>query len=348
MYNYTIKVYTVQPFSSMALTPWTGTMVFKKTLSLSKISTGIKFSNEISNGYGEFNIAYHSDVLTDVIIGDVIKVYKGATIIYFWKVTNKTVTLASTGIVQDIDCKGYQTILNDFYYSSGGVYAFTKNLDPNAILQDILGQSDQELAYFSVDYSNMNNVGTSSNIEFDKSTLNDAIKKVLATTSFYYAIRADGKAYFQALPVTSSHNLEFGKDIRSIVIDYNGDGITNDITLYYDGGWTLTDTDTASKYLYGTKQKLITETSIQNSWTANAYTDSYFLDKALERDTIKVIVNTSYSIENFYPWQMINISNCPIEIKEKIIKRVEFTDKGATLYLNTKETIEKSLYKLIS
>jgi hypothetical protein len=45
---------------------------------------------------------------------------------------------------------------------------------------------------------------------------------------------------------------------------------------------------------------------------------------------------------------MINISNCPIEIKEKIIKRVEFTDKGATLYLNTKETIEKSLYKLIS
>jgi hypothetical protein len=323
-------------------------MVFKKTLSLSKISTGIKFSNEISNGYGEFNIAYHSDVLTDVIIGDVIKVYKGATIIYFWKVTNKTVTLASTGIVQDIDCKGYQTILNDFYYSSGGVYAFTKNLDPNAILQDILGQSDQELAYFSVDYSNMNNVGTSSNIEFDKSTLNDAIKKVLATTSFYYAIRADGKAYFQALPVTSSHNLEFGKDIRSIVIDYNGDEITNDITLYYDGGWTLTDTDTASKYLYGTKQKLITETSIQNSWTANAYTDSYFLDKALERDTIKVIVNTSYSIETFYPWQMINISNCPIEIKEKIIKRVEFTDKGATLYLNTKETIEKSLYKLIS
>lgn len=348
MYNYTIKVYTVQPFSSMALTPWTGTMVFKKTLSLSKISTGIKFSNEISNGYGEFNIAYHSDVLTDVIIGDVIKVYKGATIIYFWKVTNKTVTLASTGIVQDIDCKGYQTILNDFYYSSGGVYAFTKNLDPNAILQDILGQSDQELAYFSVDYSNMNNVGTSSNIEFDKSTLNDAIKKVLATTSFYYAIRADGKAYFQALPVTSSHNLEFGKDIRSIVIDYNGDGITNDITLYYDGGWTLTDTDTASKYLYGTKQKLITETSIQNGWTANAYTNSYFLDKALERDTIKVIVNTSYSIETFYPWQMINISNCPIEIKDKIIKRVEFTDKGATLYLNTKETIEKSLYKLIS
>lgn len=348
MYNYTIKVYTVQPFSSMALTPWTGTMVFKKTLSLSKISTGIKFSNEISNGYGEFNIAYHSDVLTDVIIGDVIKVYKGATIIYFWKVTNKTVTLASTGIVQDIDCKGYQTILNDFYYSSGGVYAFTKNLDPNAILQDILGQSDQELAYFSVDYSNMNNVGTSSNIEFDKSTLNDAIKKVLATTSFYYAIRSDGKVYFQALPVTSSHNLEFGKDIRSIVIDYNGDEITNDITLYYDGGWTLTDTDTASKYLYGTKQKLITEASIQNSWTANAYTDSYFLDKALERDTIKVIVNTSYSIETFYPWQMINISNCPIEIKEKIIKRVEFTDKGATLYLNTKETIEKSLYKLIS
>jgi hypothetical protein len=45
---------------------------------------------------------------------------------------------------------------------------------------------------------------------------------------------------------------------------------------------------------------------------------------------------------------MINISNCPVEIKDKIIKRVEITDKGATLYLNTKETIEKSLYKLIS
>jgi hypothetical protein len=146
------------------------------------------------------------------------------------------VTLASTGIVQDIDCKGYQIILNDFYYESGGVYTFTKNLDPNAILQDILGQSDQELAYFSVDYSNMNNVGTNSNIEFDKHTLNDAIKKVLATTSFYYAIRADGKAYFQALPTTSSHNLEFGKDIRSIVIDYNSDEIVNDILLYYDGG----------------------------------------------------------------------------------------------------------------
>lgn len=347
MYNYTIKVYTVQPFSSMALTPWTGTMVFKKTLSLSKISTGIKFSNEISNWYGEFNFSYHSEDLEDVINGDVIKVYKGATIIYFWKVTNKTVTLASTGIVQDIDCKGYQTILNDFYYESGGVYTFTKNLDPNAILQDILGQSDQELAYFSVDYSNMNNVGTSSNIEFDKTTLNDAIKKVLATTSFYYAIRADGKAYFQALPVTSSHNLEFGKDIRSIIIDYNSDDIVNDILLYYDG-WSITDTDATSKFTYGTKKKIITETSIQNSWTANAYTDSYFLDKALERDTIKVIVNTSYSIETFYPWQMINISNCPIEIKDKIIKRVEFTDKGATLYLNTKETIEKSLYKLIS
>lgn len=43
---------------------------------------------------------------------------------------------------------------------------------------------------------------------------------------------------------------------------------------------------------------------------------------------------------------MINISNCPVEIKEKIIRRIEITDKGATLYLNTKQTLEKALLQL--
>ena len=114
------------------------------------------------------------------------------------------------------------------------------------------------------------------------------------------------------------------------------------------GAGTSTGFDADSIFKYWTREKIINDSEIKNSTTANEYINTFLNENAIKKDTIKVVVNSSYSIENIYPWQMINISNCPVEIKEKIIKRVEFTDKGATLYLNTKETIEKSLYKLIS
>lgn len=343
MYN--IKIYTVEPFSSMALTPWTGAMTFKKTLSMSKISSGIRFTNEIWSGYGNLSFAYHSDVLTDVICGDVVKVYKWSSVIYFGKVTNKNIQLSGAWIIQEIECKWFQTILNDFYYSSWWSYTFTKSTDPNTILQEILGQSDVEVTYFSTDYSNMDNVWSSVSIEFDDDTLMTALQKVLGLTSYYFAIRANWIAYFKSLPVTSSHNLEFEKDITQIVFWENIDDLKNDIYLAYNW-WNTNDEDTTSKFTYWTKEIRIDNTSLQNSWTATAYIDSYFAENAVLKEQIKVVINTWYPIETLYPGQMINISNCPVVIKEKIIKRVEYTDKWATVYLNEKQTLEKALYKL--
>lgn len=549
MYNYTFKVYSVQPFSSMALLPWTGAITFKKTLSLAKISTGIRITNEIGSWYGDISFVYHSEDINDVIEWDMIKIYKGSTCIYYGRVTGRTINLNGTAIDQTIDCKGFQIILNDFYYSNSwfewyklymplrsnandfsvnnnngtlyngsftktiqwlwvylpqpwsyiqiphsasfavsdftiamyikitnmawykwllsktqsnipapfdayidwsgyltfliwngsfvwwaivslstlsvnteysivlikywttmqiyinwvldisvivgwtmgdtwqpvriwnrndGVtpftwyisnvilddnawngwqvsdfhnrvenFVFTKNTEPAKIIQDILFQSWKEYIRFNDDYSSISAVGTNYNISFDKSTLSEALKKVLSVSSYYYIVKWDWKAFFAPYSSTASHNFTFKNDIRSITFETSIDDLVNDVDLIHGAG-TSTGFDADNMYIYWTKKKIINDSEIKDSSTGNEYINTYLNENAIRKDTIKVVVNSNYSIETIYPWQMINISNCPVEIKDKIIKRVEITDKGATLYLNTKETIEKSLYKLIS
>lgn len=344
MYN--IKVYSVAPFSSMALTPWTWSVTFKKTLSNKEISTWIKFSNEINVGYWPFAFRYHW-WLDDVENGDIVKVYKWSTLVYFGKVYNKVVSLQAWWIIQDIQCRAYNAVLNDFYYDSWWSYSFTKTDDPKNIITDIVWQSDVEVTYFSTDYTNMSLVWSNVSIAFDDDTLQSALQKVLWTTTYYYALRPDGKIYFAALPVTSSHNFTFGNDIREIQIEYNSDELVNYVVLDYDW-WSTTGSDTTSRYENGSKYKRITDTNIKNLTTATAYINKLLQEKAELRDTIRIDINNSYDTTTLYPGQMINVSNCPIEIKEKIIRRVEYSDKWTSLYLNTKETIEKALSKLIS
>lgn len=326
---------------------WGGSLEFKKTLSNNKLSSRIKITNEINVWYGNFNFTYNSDEMDDVICGDVVKVYKWSTAIYFGKVTNKTVNLQWGGITQEIQCKGYQTILNDFYYSSAGNYTFTKNDDPKNLITDIVGQSDTEVTYFSTDYSNMSLVWSNVSISFDNETLMQALQKVLATTTYYYSLRPDWTIYFDELPTTNDHALTFKNDIRWINIEYNSDELVNDIYLAYDGG-TTTGENTNSKFAYGTRKSRITDTTIKNLATADAYIAVLLEDKASVKDTIRIDINNSYDTTTLYPWQMISVSNCPIAIKNKIIRRVEYNDQWASVYLNVKETIEKSLSKLIN
>lgn len=345
MYNYTFKVYSVQPFSSMALLPWTGTITFKKTLSLAKISTGIRITNEIGSWYGDISFIYHSEDIEDIIEGDIIKIYKGSTCIYYWRVTGRTINLNGTAIDQNIDCKGFNTVLSDFYYRSWWSTVFNKNTDPKTIIEDIITQSRQEVGYFSNDYSNIVAGGTNFNIDFDKSTLMDALKKVLSVSSYYYIVKWDWKAFFAPYPSTASHNFTFKNDIRSITFETSIDDLVNDVELIHGAG-TSTGFDADNMYIYWTREKIINDSEIKNSTTGNEYINTFLNENAIRKDTIKVVVNSNYSIETIYPWQMINISNCPVEIKEKIIRRVEITDKGATLYLNTKQTLEKALLQL--
>lgn len=365
MYN--IKIYTPIPYAwdnlvdvdgnfivdvdgnniSVVNSLWGWSLEFKKTLSNNKVSSRIKISNEINVWYGNFNFTYNSDEVDDVTCGDVVKVYQGSTAIYFGKVTNKTVNLQWGWIIQEIQCKGYQTILNDFYYSSAATYAFTKNDDPKNLITDIVGQSDTEITYFSTDYSHMSLVWSNSNLSFDNETLTQALQKVLATTTYYYSLRPDWTIYFDELPTTNDHALTFKNDIRAISIEYNSDEMINDVSLTYDWG-TATAEETDSKYLYWTKQLRKTDTTIKNVGTANAYITALLEDRSQPKDTIRIDINNSYDTTTLYPWQMISVSNCPIEIKNKIIRRVEYNDQWTSVYLNVKETIEKSLSKLIS
>lgn len=345
MYNYTIKVYLVAPFSSMALTPWTGVITFKKTLSLAKISTGIRITNEIGSGYGDISINYHSEDINEIIEGDIIKIFKWVTPIYYWIVRGKSISLSWTAVQYDIECKGFNVALNDYYYKSAWNTVFNKTQDPKAIIEDIITQSRQEVPYFSNTFTNIQTLGTNFNIDFDKVTLQEALKKVLAISSYYLALRADGVVYFEPYPVTATHNFEFKRDIRSIDFETNIDDLANDVTLIHGAG-TSSNFDADSMYLYWSKEKIINDSEIKDNTTATQFINTYLNENAIRKDTIKVTVNTSYSIENIYPWQMINISNCPVEIKEKIIRRVEITDKGAILYLNTKQTLEKALLQL--
>ena len=345
--RFSIKVYTVQPFADMTLTPWTGSVNFKKTLNIKQISSWIKFTNELWVWYWALSLTYNSDDTTDVIVWDMIEVYKWSYLLYYWKVTERNIELSSMWTIQQISCKWFQTVLDDFIFTNLWNRTFTLNTDPNLIIQDILWQANTEVDYFSADYTNMINVWSSANIEFDNNTLLEALQKVLAVTSYYFAMRANGVVYFAPLPTTATHNFEFKNDIRNISYWEKLDNMVNYAFFEYDW-WTTFDEDTASEFLRWSKQDVISNSSIKNVATANAYLASFLAEKAILQEQIKIVVNNSYATETLYPWQMINVSNCPLEIKEKIIKRVEYTDKWVALYLNEKETLEKALYKLIS
>ena len=345
--RFNIKVYTVQPFADMTLTAWTGSVIFKKTLNIKQISSWIKFTNELWVWYWALQLTYNSDDTTDVIVWDMIEIYKWSYLLYYGKVTERNIELSSMWTIQQISCKWFQTVLDDFIFTNLWNRTFTLNTDPNLIIQDILWQANTEVDYFSADYTNMINVWSSANIEFDNNTLLEALQKVLAVTSYYFAMRANGVVYFAPLPTTATHNFEFNNDIRNITYLEKLDDMVNYFFLTYDW-WTTFWENTTSEFTYWSKQHAISNSSIKNVTTADAYVASYIAEKALLQEQIKIVVNNSYATETLYPWQMINVSNCPLEIKEKIIKRVEYTDKWVALYLNEKETLEKALYKLIS
>lgn len=356
MYNdrFSIKVYTVQPFADMTLTAWTGTVTFKKTLNIKQISNWIKFTNELWVWYWALQLIYNSDNTTDVVVWDMIEVYKWSYLLYYWKVTEIETELSSMWTIQQISCKWFQTVLDDFLFTSLWNRTFTHNTDPSLIIQDIIWQANSEIDYFSADYSNMVNVWSNANIEFDNNTLLEALQKVLAVTSYYFSVRANLTAswanwlvYFAPLPTTATHNFEFKNDIRNISYWKKVDNMINYLFFEYDWGTTFWE-DTSSEFANWSKQDVLSNSSIKNVATANAYIASYLAEKAILQEQIKIVVNNSYATETLYPWQMINVSNCPLEIKEKIIKRVEYTDKWVALYLNEKETLEKALYKLIS
>ncbi len=343
MYN--IKVYTTQTFTDLSLSTYWD-FIFKRTLSNKKISSQIRFSNEMNIWFWNLSFAYNESDTTHIVNWDMIEVWKDWNIIYWWKVTNKVVMIDNWGVKQNIECKWYQTILNNFYYKNAWNTTFTKTDDAKNIITDIITQWNEELDYFSTDFTNLDLVWSNVSIEFQNDKLYTALRKVMWLTIYYLSMRANKKIYFKPISTTPDHNLTLWNDIKSINIEYNSDDIVNDITYNYDW-WTLSDTDAQSKYDFWSNRLIQEDLQVQNSATAQKWIDNIFMNKAITKDTIRVDVNNNYDVFTIYPWQTISINNSPIEIKSKVVRRIDYNDDWCVLYLNTKDTIEKALSSLI-
>lgn len=544
--SFLIKIYSANYYSTTGLVYGSGSIVFKKTLSPALISSGYQFANEINNGFGDFSFDYNSDNFTDIVIGDIVKVYKWSKLIYTWRVTNKDVNIQTWGIRQNIDVKGIQTVLNDYYFYdlkraftaryffSGdandamannnhgtatnvsykwsligwcGVFngtsskvsiphsasltfwnqwniwfRFTLNnvnnwqwfvsktasnipapfdsstlwwklvfvvgnwsiyqsltsntslvaneeysaclirsntqikiyingkldatanitttlwdtgqtiqlwsrndwatwlngelsdvvfdlsttwsddmcmmyhnwfkqltytADPSDMIKEILGRANKELSLLPTDYTAINSYWSNISIEFNGERCNYALKKVIDTVNYYLAWLPDWSARFRPYPSTASHVLTFADHILSMVYAENIDEIQTNSILNYST-WSIRIRNTATAKSYGIKWNWIDDTSVIDYNTANSYRNNYINENSKIKDTIRIDINNNYDTTSIVPGDMLTVNNSPIDIKNKVIQRVEFGEYTTSVYLNQKDTIEKTLYNLQS
>lgn len=199
----------------------------------------------------------------------------------------------------ELSVYGLWSLLTDVYYKSGGNLEFTQTDDPADIIKDVLVLHNTVYTGILSEWD-ISNYGTT--VAYNVSQINcfDTIKNVVDLAEWYYwYIDQRGKLDFKPQGSTQ-HIFTYGKHIDSLTKNENSD-IYNKLYLYYD--WAnKTYTDAASIALYWVREMVITDTTIDNVTTADAFAANYFAEHANPIDQVDFTISMLYKAQSTRPF----------------------------------------------
>lgn len=215
---------------------------------------------------------------------------------------------------------GLVSLLSLSLYGSATTYAVTHTGDdPEEIAQDVIDNFNAAFSGSLIGYSgSTSTVGTSVTFTFTEQTWLQAIQKAaeLAGAGWWWAVRADGKLYFQAKPVSATHTFTIGKDVVSMRVTRDSEKVKNEVVVERSGGTRKTYADATSKATYGTgspatgrRTLLIKDSSLANEATQDQRGNKELADSKDARNAATLVVGPDYPIESILVGQTCKVRN---------------------------------------
>jgi len=303
----------------------------------------IQFDQNINGWQGElsFKLSY---AFTDTTFTqwDIVRVTeyddndKVGSLLYTWVISiiNRVSNTSEEYI--ELTCLWLWTLLNNVIVYLGASYTPTLTQDPSQTIKDIIDYFNTKYGGSLISYSwgNIDSFWTSISITYDYDTCFDAIKKVAEASSFRWYIDQNGQFFFKAVPVTATHTFTFKKDVESIELKEDFEGMVNKVYVERTAWVVVAYTDAPSWTAYWLKEKFESKTELQDVTSQNSYGNSYIASNKNIKRNLELIINTNFNLETIKPWDTITVSNVDYTISiVQILKTSYYVDK-MRLYLD--------------
>lgn len=340
--RYIIKIYDID-----------GT--YRKTFNPKLLMNDITFTDKLGGGQGQCVIDLNLpiddfDEGVSVAHMNVVKVFESDDVwspeprlIYTGFVSQYTPFFRAGSQGVRLTCLGLVSMLSLGYFRSGGNYAFTVSDDPAEVIKDIIDHFESVFPGAWLSYSGgfITTVGTTISYDIENLKWVDALKKMVsfAEEDWWWRVSETGQVYLQDRPSTATHLLTIGKDVESGEIVKNNEKIINRYRLTWGTSPVTVSTyeDASSQADYGVREKLETDSDINNSTTADQQGNKVIADGKDPKVEAKVVVNNNYDVESIKPGHTVTIRNAkrgsttlPANM---LITAVQYTPNGATLTL---------------
>lgn len=269
------------------------------------IKNDISFTAQKNGGQGQLNLVLNLWFTNNNFsYGDYIRVYvvnnyhPSGYLLYSWYVHD--INFSYDG-QESIELSVYWlwSLLTDVLYKSGSNLDFTQSDDPADILKDVIALHN--LAYPGIlSEGEIDNYGTTVAYNVSKIKCFDVIHNVAELAEgFYWYIDQNWKLEFKAAGDVQ-HIFTYGKHIDSLNKNNNSE-VVNTLYLYYDWG-NKTYTDATSVTNHRVREETITDTTIDNVTTADAFAANYFAEKANQISQVDFTISMLYKAKSDMPF----------------------------------------------
>ena len=233
--------------------------------------------------------------------------------------------------------------LNDIEYKSWWSRSFTKTWTVWSIIKDIIDSFNNDYGPLFWDtqilqinlirytWSSIDDTWDDVNIEFEKSSCLDAIKKTIKETWFDFYIWKDWIAYVTQKVNQLVKNVTFEREIISIQRTITKKNMVNKYYLTRDSWVEKVYEDVTYQNIFWLKEKSETFTELQNEATQNIKWDQFIEENKLE-DNI-VVVRIKPNSVDVKPWDKITTLNTRNNLIEKQITKIDIKKEYFDLYL---------------
>lgn len=317
-------------------------------MKISNVTKDFSFSKTINSGLWNLNLilnkGFESD---DFSISDIIEIYVFGSdyvdwkLIYKWVVDEVKKTFTDSWESLELSCLGLISLLNYLYYENNWKYKFSRNNSLRLNIQNILSKINSKYNFFTFEDDEI--LDEEFNIEFDSSTIFNALLKLSEVTWYSFYISEDWCIKFFGQNPPKNHFLKVWNSVTSIIQEEDSSNLYNSYYLEFET-WEYEESRDESILKYGFRMQKENDTSIKDLSTAKKRVRS-FLDQNMNPKLITILdLNDNYKIEEINPWDYVSILNFKKEIVNKKIVKVDYKISKAKVYLEDYKNIWKEIF----
>lgn len=326
------------------------TWAIKFTISPAKIKNDVSFSANINGMQGQLSLKLKENFdYSGISATDIIKIYKGFTLIYTGIVQNIKRIITNSYEEVEYPLLWIGTLLTYLLFKSSWNYSFTKNQDPSQTAKDIIDYVSSIYPWLlNYDTGSIPAYGSSISIDFANINCFEALKKVATATWYWFFIDKDGKVYFKVKNIsTINHKLTVWKDIEEIQLEENSESLANKLRVNYSWWSSSSYEDSVSQTSYWLREVFQSQTSLDLNG-ANSFWNSYILTNKNPIKKTKIILNKNYNLESIKIWDVIKVNNFAYFISWLQIVSYNYTSDKLEIWLENQSFLWSEIKNLIS